>query len=267
MKRIILLPIIFLYHFSFSQNSKEPVKVLLLGTFHFANPGLDVAKFNNADVMTPQRQSEILQVVEQLKKYHPDKIFVEWSAENQNKLDSSFDKYKGGQSKLAANETNQLGFRLAYDLGHQRLYAVDYRKADFPFDSLMKVMIANNQVEMVQQVQLKIQSVQNEFNKMIEKSSITEMLLWQNSDSIQTGNAGSYIQFLKAGDETNHVGSYLASEWWRRNMFIYENILKKLDGKEQRILVLLGSGHTAILREFIKLDPSFEIVDLENIIK
>jgi hypothetical protein len=52
----------------------------------------------------------------------------------------------------------------------------------------------------------------------------------------------------------------MASEWWRRNMIIYENILKHLTGKEKRILVLFGSSHTALLKEFMKYNPSLKLV-------
>jgi len=71
---------------------------------------------------------------------------------------------------------------------------------------------------------------------------------------------GFYFDLLVAGKEGNHVGSYLTSEWWRRNMVIYESILKRLDGKERKILVIFGSGHTALLNEMMKYNKRFELV-------
>ena len=76
---------------------------------------------------------------------------------------------------------------------------------------------------------------------------------------------GGYFDFLVAGKEGNHVGSYLTSEWWRRNMIIYENILKRLDGKEKTILVIFGSGHTALLKEMMKYNKNFELVPVKSI--
>ena len=69
----------------------------------------------------------------------------------------------------------------------------------------------------------------------------------------------------QAGKEGDHVGSYLTSESWRRNMVIYENILKRLDGKEKKILVIFGSGHTALLCELMKYNKKFELVSVRSI--
>ena len=248
------------------EHRSSPVKILLLGTFHFANPGLDVVKVKSADVMSPQRQTEIQRVVEQIKKFNPDKIFVEWLPERQEQLDSLYQQYRKGRFELTANEVYQLGFRVAADLRHSLLYGIDFRETVFPFDSLMKAIKANNQNELMQQLQQKMQSIQNDFNTMLEKSTITEMLLWLNTDSMQAANSGAYMQMLRAGDLRNHIGSYAASEWWRRNMVIYENMLKRLEGGEQRVVVLFGSGHTAVLHDLIKLDPTFEIIAVEVVL-
>jgi hypothetical protein len=76
---------------------------------------------------------------------------------------------------------------------------------------------------------------------------------------------GAYFDFLVAGKQGNHIGSYLTSEWWRRNMIIYENILKNLNGKEEKILVIFGSGHTALLREMMKYNENFELITLKSL--
>ena len=99
---------------SIAQN-KQPVKVLLLGVFHFDNPGLDVAKFKNADILSAERQKEVMDVVNKLKAFAPDKIFIEAAPESQAKIDSQIVQYKAGKLALTANETQQLGFRLAKD--------------------------------------------------------------------------------------------------------------------------------------------------------
>jgi len=75
-----------------------------------------------------------------------------------------------------------------------------------------------------------IDSVQNDFNESLKKNTIRELLLNQNTEAAAELQVGGYFDFLVAGKEGNHVGSYLTSEWWRRNMIIYENILKRLDG-------------------------------------
>jgi hypothetical protein len=96
---------------------------------------------------------------------------------------------------------------------------------------------------------------------------MTQMLLRENTpDAIRIQNE-FYFRLLPAGKEGNHVGSYLVSEWWRRNMIIYENILKRLDGNEKSILVIFGSGHTALLNQMMRYNSNIQVVSAENVLK
>ena len=77
MKKILHLVLLLIINSIHAQNRQKPVEILLLGTFHFDNPGLDVAQFKNANILSPERQAEIRTVVEKLKKFNPDKLFIE----------------------------------------------------------------------------------------------------------------------------------------------------------------------------------------------
>ncbi len=246
---------------------KKPVKVLLLGTFHFDNPGLDVAKFKDANILSPQRQQEVKEVTELLKAFAPDKIFIEAVPSGQAQLDSSFAAYKAGKKELTASEVQQLGFRLAKELHLPTLYGVDYRDADFPFDSLMKSAAEAKQASITSFVQKAIDSVQRSFNEALQQSTIKQMLLRENSEDLMKLQHGFYFTLLPAGKPGNHVGSYLVSEWWRRNMVICENILKRLHGNEERILIIFGSGHTAILHEILQFYPGVDLVSAADVLK
>ena len=246
---------------------QKKTKVLLLGSFHFDNPGLDVAKFENANILSPGRQAEVLEVVEKIKQFRPDKIFIEMPAEQQQWLDSNFNKYKAGELKLGASETHQIAYRVAKELNHAGLYAVDYTEANFPFDSLMKSATAAKQFEFLGMIKQTIEAVEKEFNESLKTKTVKEILLHHNSPAYMQMAVGMYYEFLIAGEKGNHVGSYLTSEWWRRNMVIYENVLKRLDGKEERILILFGSGHTALLNEMMKYNQKLELVPLADVLK
>ncbi|HSK14354.1 MAG TPA: DUF5694 domain-containing protein [Phnomibacter sp.] len=245
---------------------QKPTKVLLLGCFHFDNPGLDVAKFESADIMNATRQKEVEEVVQKLLAYKPDKIFVEVPAHMQERLDASLEKYKNGETQLNKSETQQLGYRLARQLGHAKLYAVDHRDTEFPMDSLVKVLMANQQFDMLQTIQRSIDSIQNDFNAKLKTMSIRQLLIDGNEPSVSDLQVGGYFQFLKSGDLNNHVGSYLTSEWWRRNMIIYGNIQKQLSGNEDRILVIFGLGHTALLDVMMRYNKGLEIVPVSKVL-
>lgn len=263
-----LLAVLLFAATGFAQTTAPKVKVLLLGTFHFDNPGLDVAKFESANVLSPKRQAEIQDVIARLKQLKPDKIFVEREPVWQSKLDSLLQHYKQGQWQPTANEIYQLGFRLAKEVPAATLHAVDYQGAQFPFDSLMKVAQAEKQIQLLQLIQTSVKSIEDSFNQQLKTASIREMLIRHNSSPLYTDAAvGLYLELLKAGGKDNHVGSYLTSEWWRRNMIIYENILKCLDGGEKTIIVLFGSAHTALLREFMKYNPAIELLDVALVLQ
>lgn len=265
-KLICYVSALFILFTSIAQENK-PVKVLLLGAFHFSNPGLDVAKFASADILSAQRQKEVLQIVENLKQFSPDKIFIEGVPESQHTMDSLLMQYKNGKYTLSSNEIDQLGLRLAKELNHPSIYPVDYRDADFPFDSLMKSAADAGQTDIINFVQHIIDTIQTSFNEALQKFTITQMLLRENTpESIKLQNE-FYFRLLPVGKEGNHVGSYLVSEWWRRNMIIYENVLKKLDGNEKSILVIFGSGHTALLNQMMRYNSNIQLVNVADILQ
>ncbi len=266
MKKIVLLSFLSLLVVrTFTQPPQKP-KMLLLGCFHFDNPGLDVAKFHNANIMSEKRQQEVREVVEKLKQYKPDKIFIESAVSNQTGIDSNINKFKAGKFELKPNEIYQLGFRLAKELDLPTLYAVDFRDTEFPFDSLVKSATVAKQTELLKNIQVIFDSIENDFNESLKKYTIREILLKQNSKETTDAGVGIYYDFLPAGKEGNHVGSYLTSEWWRRNMVIYENILKRLTGKEEKILVIFGSGHTALLQAMMQYNKNIELVPLHTVL-
>ena len=252
---------------SAAAQNKQPVKVLLLGVFHFSNPGLDVAKFKSADILSEQRQKEVMQLAAKLKSFSPDKIFIEGTPESQSRMDSLLKEFKKGKYTLSSNEIDQLGLRLAKELNLPKVYPVDYRNTDFPFDSLMKSATGAGQTDIISWVQRTIDSVQTSFNEALPKSTITQMVFRENTpETIRLQNE-FYFRVLPVGKEGNHVGSYLVSEWWRRNMVIYENILKRLDGNEKSILVIFGSGHTALLNQMMRYNSNLQVVSAENVLK
>ena len=263
-KILVLFSSLFLLVSAMAQQKKT--KVLLLGCFHFDNPGLDVAKFDNANILSEKRQQEVMELLAKLKQFKPDKIFVEAPVNYQATLDSNIMKYKAGQLTLHANETHQLGYRLAKELNLPTLYAVDYNESAFPYDSLVKSAMEAKQMNLLGYMKNTIDSIQNDFNETLKKKTISEILLKQNSTAMNDAGVGIYFDFLIAGKEGNHVGSYLTSEWWRRNMIIYENILKRMTGKEERILVIFGQGHTALLDLMMKYNRNIELVPLSSVL-
>jgi len=50
----------------FAQTKQKPVEMLFLGTFHFNIPGLDAAKVDTIKVPTPQVQTELEKITDEI---------------------------------------------------------------------------------------------------------------------------------------------------------------------------------------------------------
>jgi hypothetical protein len=77
---------------------------------------------------------------------------LEAGTSQQALIDSQYNAYLKGQLQLSTNETNWVGFRLAKKLGYKKVYCIDDRGAQFPFDSLLKVANQNRQDELLKSI-------------------------------------------------------------------------------------------------------------------
>ncbi len=267
MKKIALLLVFAIAFNTVSAQSKKK-QILLLGTFHFENPGLDVAKTNTFNVMSDKSQKELENITNKIKKFGPDKIFIEWNYEKQDKLDKFYARNSDSLFRIKADEIVQVALRSAKKLGHKKLYGIDYQHTDFPYDSLVNGMKAASQFDLIKINEETMKKYENDQNQKIAKYSLTELLLDINTKKSNEENLGWYLQTATKGGKTNDfVGAYLVSEWYRRNLYMYALIQKLTESKDNKIMVLLGAGHTAMIREFVEHNPDFEIVELATILK
>ena len=113
------------------------VRVLVLGTFHFAGSDADAVETEGADLSSPERQRQVLAVVDSLAAFRPTKVAVEWTREAADRLDSLYSAWREGRHELTINERQQLGFRVAGRMDHDRIWAVDWRNS-WAFDDVME---------------------------------------------------------------------------------------------------------------------------------
>src|SRR6185503_18770752 len=97
-------------------------QVMLVGTYHFSNPGRDVNNVKAVDVLAAERQREIARLVASLAKFAPTKVAVEWPAQV---VQERYPKFLAGQLPESSNEVVQLGFRLARERGLKSVYGLD----------------------------------------------------------------------------------------------------------------------------------------------
>lgn len=233
-------------------------EILLLGTYHFDNPGLDAFNMVTDDVLTPQRQAEIQAVADCLAAFKPTKIAVEQPVDRSEALHKKYQDYceqaAKGIASESPNELIQIGFRLANMLNHEQLYCIDV-KQDLAFAELMEYAAANGHEEFVAYVQTMGQSIVQTFAERQAKSTVGELLRWFNEPESLALNHGLYLDILKIGKAPDYVGVQLVTDWYARNLKIF-NELTKIADEDSRILLIFGQGHIPIIRQTI-LDCSY----------
>ncbi|QIL76180.1 DUF5694 domain-containing protein [Hymenobacter sp. HDW8] len=280
MKKLLLLLAFFITSASFAQT--KPTEVLLIGTFHFNNPGADVVKVKTFDVMTSKVQAELETMTDKIKLYQPDKIFVEWPWDEQKDLDALYAQYLGGKYEeyvtakytkpsqrdfYLKNEIFQLAFRAGKKLKLAKIHAIDYKKTDFPYDSVMKAMNAARQEKLLKDVESLMATYQASTNKKLETYTLTQLLLDHNKPESRAFENSFYLTLMnRAGTADAFVGPFLVSEWYRRNLYMYSLVQKLTEGQDDKVMILAGSSHTSMMNGFIDMDNSFQVKELKDVL-
>lgn len=233
-------------------------QILILGSYHFDNPGLDIVKTDVADVLTPAKQAEIEQVVEALSQFRPTKIAVEVRADRARQLDSLYGAYRAERQTLSRSEVQQLGFRLAKRFGHPRLYPLDHA-GEFPFGAVMQYA-QQHDPDFVRRVQQATAEIASEENRQQRQNSIGEILRLKNDPADISRGHALYLEFARVGAGDTYVGADLLAKWYSRNIRIFSDV-QRIAQPGDRVLVIFGTGHAAILRELIASDSRLELIE------
>jgi Family of unknown function (DUF5694) len=236
-------------------------EVLVLGVYHMANPGHDVFNMHADDVLAQKRQQEIAELAAVLEKFKPTKIAVE--NDSQRKLNERYAQYLAGQYVLTANEIDQVGVRLAKELGHSAIYAVD-ADGDFPFQRVIHYAKATGQSAKLDSIMGEIGEMVKAQGEYLKTHTVLQTLLYMNSDAKVAQDVGFYYLEAHYGEPGDYAGPDLLAEWYRRNVRIYNNITKLVTTPEDHILVIFGAGHLGWLRQDFAADPTLRLRKLDE---
>jgi hypothetical protein len=238
-------------------------QVLVLGVYHMSNPGHDIFNMKVDDVLAPKRQAEIARLIEVLKRFHPTKIAVEASGD---RIARPFADYLAGKHELTSNETEQIGFRLAKELGHKTVYAVD-ADGEFPYQHVVNYAKASGRSKEFEAMMAEWGDKVKAENAYLASHAILETLLYMNSDDKITEGVDFYYRQAHFGEPYDWAGADLISDWFRRNMRIYSNVVQLVDSPNERVLVIFGAGHLGWLQRDFASDPSFRLRKLAEFAK
>lgn len=259
-----------------AQEKMASKDVLLIGTFHYNNPGADVAKTKSFNILSESAQNDLENMTASIKDYNPTKVFVEWPYDEQKELDSLYLKYQEDtyfdNDSLSRfyleNEIFQLAFRAAKANGLQKVHAMDY-KTSFPFDDVIAAIEKNNQLELKSKIFDGISKFTTHFDDKIASGiSLPELTIYLNTPEMRAFSNDFHNNLMTAaGAPGDFSGPLLTAEWFKRNLYMWSLIKKNTLTTDERIMVLAGASHIAMFELFIKEDPHWTITELEGILK
>lgn len=234
--------------------AEPPARVLLLGTWHFANPGLDLHNTKSIDVLEAPAQEQIAALVERLARFDPDRVFVEWPAEL---TDERYAAWLADELPPSRNEVVQLGFRLARMQGHARVHGIDV-EGRFPFEAVLDWAKRNGRDGELMAGQGQVAAWTAEIETLQRNEGIAAALRAMNQPGRIDAGHGLYMSMLRFGAGADQPGAELNSAWFERNMRICALLLQQLQAGE-RAVVIFGAGHLPWLRRCVLDTPGVEL--------
>ena len=248
------------------QTETPKTPIALLGTYHFDNPNLDQFNVKSDNILSEKRQAELDSLVRALAQFKPTRITLEYDR-NKSNADQLYQQYLRGEYKLGSSEREQIGFRLAKFLGHPHVYPVDERALELDFN--LSDSMAQEFGPLLGQLDTYGKKIINDINGWVSQYSISEILYRLNSDELDRLNVDLYYRFiLPIGKDTVQPGANAVASWYKRNLYVLHHIqaMSGEPGKE-RILVVFGQGHTAMLKQLLSWSSQYELVDVRKYLK
>ncbi|MCB9879006.1 MAG: hypothetical protein H6835_15535 [Planctomycetes bacterium] len=250
--------------------AQAPVEVVLLGTFHFDDQGLDEYQpQHHFDALEAKRQQQIEAVVAALAKWQPDLICVERRPNAQPQVDADYRRYRDGELRDRRGELAQLAYRLAAQLGHERVHAIDAdgRALEPRVDPVQWAVERGVQRSLATPLLQAGARYTRDRDRFIDREDLSTILRFFNHERVLEASHAVYLvgKFRAADGEQFPGPDGFVSQWHNRNLRIFSNLCR-VAKPGQRVLVLFGVGHMPILRQCVVSSPEFRLVEVADVI-
>lgn len=231
-------------------------QVLVVGTYHFSNPGHDLANVQADDVLAPRRQQELAALARAIGEFDPTLVAVEWPADL---VDTRYAQYLAGTLPESRNEVVQLGFRLAKQQGLQRVHGIDV-DGDFPFEPVQAWAEKHGRSEKLGAMLQQAQAMTARITELQKTQSIGAILRELNSPAAIEQAQAFYAEVLEFGAGDEQPGALLNGAWATRNYKICAQLLQAMKPGD-RVVVVYGQGHAHGLQRCAIEAPGVELVE------
>lgn len=237
--------------------------LMILGSHHMANPGRDRANMQADDVLAPKRQQEITVLVAALAAFNPTKIAVEVAFKWNEQLNAEYRKYVDEERPLGRGEAEQIGFRLARQLGHERIYGVDWNEAPAaPRDAWDYDAFAKRAGDETRLRDIEAQFVERtkRLEERLTSAHLMDFYYDMNLPETLRQENRTYFDIAQIGSDHDYVGANWVQHWYGRNLKIFVNLTRITESSSDRILVLYGAGHAWPLNQILVDSGTYEMV-------
>ncbi len=203
-----------------------------------------------------KRQQEIAELVSQLETFKPTKIAVEMLPEDRESYNNEFNQYKLGTHKLKMNEIDQVAFRLGLKMEHEQIYATDWMgDAEMSFGEVER-WAKENQPKLLNEIHEGLEAP-----VLLEDKSVIDFYKELNAPALIDKVYKFHLNIARIAEGTDYLGMNWLSWWYKRNLIMFANLTNLIDSEDERVLFIVGVGHSSIVTKFIAESELFEIVD------
>ncbi len=247
----------------------QRAKVLVVGCFHFHYPGLDAhktAEEDKFDVLRKDKRGEVDELVAYIERFKPTKVALEatekWDAYSKLKT------FTEATLSTQRDERYQLGLRIAFEMGLDTIYSIDAEAFAQDLEVLDSGYAAQLFADYDWRSNDRMDSMYDAWrsytDEMANKVPLLQYMKYMNSREYHQYDYGAYlVGDFRLGE---HRGAdVLSVHWYNRNLRIVRKLQDMTESGTDRILLIIGNGHAAVLRQLLECSPDFDFVEFESL--
>ncbi|MEN2467724.1 DUF5694 domain-containing protein, partial [Ornithinibacillus sp. JPR2-1] len=154
----------------------------------------------------------------------------------------------------------QIGFRIAAASEHKKLHCIDWMEPGVAKRGAGDVYVwaKENQPYLFKNIYEWLESSTDQSSD--EYLSILDMYRNCNKETTLKQHHISNINLARIKSAEEYVGMDWLLWWYQRNLIMFSNLADLVTSSDERILLIVGSGHVEILSNFLEESGLFKVV-------